>query len=338
MPGTGGPDLAGRRAGWRSPAARLGLYLATVFALITLNFCLPRLMPGDPISALYTTGSPTYVQSDQLRKTLRAEYGLDKPIGRQYLDYLAGLAHGDLGTSVRFHVPVSRLLAERLPRSLLLLGVALTLGSAVGILAGISSGWRRGRPVDRVLLTVFIALCDFPIFFLASIALFVFAVKLRWFPISGASTPFASFEPLERIGDIVSHLALPAAVLATTFAARQFLLMRASMVSELGSDYLLAGRAKGLRDRALEYRYAARNALLPSVSLVAIHFGAAITFLVLVETVFVYEGIGRLVFEAIAYRDYPAIQASFLVLSLIVVSANFLADLAYRRLDPRTAP
>jgi len=325
------------RGGRRTGLGVLAAYLVTVFVLVTLNFFLPRLMPGDPISALYTGGSAPYVQDPSTREELAEYYGLDEPLFAQYLDYLAGLARGDLGTSIRFNVPVSELIAERLPRTLLLSGTALALGTGVGLLAGAASGWRRGRPLDRKMLAVFLTLRGFPEFFLASLSLFVFAVKLGAFPIAGASTPFSSYGPLERAGDLAYHLVLPACVLATQFAAGQFLLMRAGMVGELGSDYLLAGRAKGLRQRVLKYRYAGRNALLPVVSLAAIHVGALVgAGLILVETVFAYEGMGRLMFEAISFRDYPALQGAFLVLALVVVSANYLADVLYRRLDPRT--
>lgn len=246
-------------------------------------------MPGDPISALYTEGTASYVQDSSQRDALRAYYGLDEPLGAQYVGYLADLVQGDLGTSIRYQVPVSEVIAERLPRSLLLMGTALLLGTGLGVLAGAAAGWRRGQRLDRGLLTAMIGLRNFPVFFLGSIALFVFSVKLGWFPLSGSSTPFTSLPPLARAGDVAHHLALPAAVLATEFATGQFLLMRAGMVSELGSDYLLAGRAKGLRDRVLKYRYAGRNALLPVASLMAIHVSAMVTFTILVETVFRYE-------------------------------------------------
>jgi len=315
----------------------LSAYVVTVLALVTLNFFLPRVMPGDPISALYTEGSASYVQDGSQRSALRAYYGLDEPLGAQYVDYLAGLVQGDLGTSIRYQVPVGELIAERLPRSLLLMGTGLLLGTGLGVVAGAVAGWRRGRAVDRGLLVASIGLRTFPAFFLASVALYVFAVKLGWFPLSGSSTPFASMGPLARAGDVAHHLVLPAAVLASQFATGQFLLMRAGMVSELGSDYLLAGRAKGLRDRVLKYRYAGRNALLPVASLMAIHLGFMVTLTVLVETVFRYEGLGRLMFDAIEFRDYPTLQGCFLLLTMMVVTANFLAELAYRRLDPRVA-
>ncbi|MGH3977534.1 MAG: ABC transporter permease [Pseudonocardiaceae bacterium] len=337
--GASGPaaEPQGLRPARRSWLALLLTYLLTVFLLVTLNFFLPRLMPGDPISALIDGSSPSYVQDDATRAALEAYYGLDRPLWNQYLSYLADLAHGDLGTSIRYHVPVSQLMAERLPWTLLLLGTAAVISISVGWVSGIHSGWRRNRPVDRSLLTVFMGLRSFPDFFVASLALFVLAVWLGWFPMAGAQTPFTESVGLERVGDVAHHLVLPASVLALGFAGSEYLVMRASMVSELGADYLLLGRTKGLRDRRLKYRYAARNALLPVVALTAVHIGFAATGSVLVETVFAYPGVGRLTFDAIAYRDYPTLQGCFLMLTMVVVTANFLADALSRWLDPRTA-
>lgn len=322
----------------RSWLALLLTYLLTVFLLVSLNFFLPRLMPSDPISALVDGSSPSYVQDEATRAALEAYYGLDRPLGAQYLSYLGNLVHGDLGTSIRYHVPVSQLLAERLPWTLLLLGTAFVISISVGWTSGIHSGWRRNRPVNRGLLTVFIGLRSFPVFFVGSLALFVLSVWLGWFPLAGAQTPFTESVGLKRVGDIAHHLVLPATVLALTFAGSEYLVMRASLVSELGADHLLLGRSKGLRDRLLKYRYAARNALLPVVALTAVHMGFAVgTESVLVETVFAYPGVGRLTFDAIAYRDYPTLQGCFLVLTMVVVTVNFLADALSRRLDPRTA-
>lgn len=334
--GPGGPPQSARRAR-RSWPALLATYLLTVFLLVTLNFFLPRMMPSDPISAMVDASSPNYVQDDTTRAALEAYYGLDRPLGSQYLSYLGGLAHGDLGTSIRYHVPVSQLMAERVPWTLLLLATAMAISISTGWVAGIQSGWRRNRPVDRGLLAVFMGLRSFPEFFVGSLALFVLSVRLGWFPLAGAQTPFTNAVGLSRVGDVAHHLVLPAIVLALGFAASEYLVMRASMVSELGADYLLLGRSKGLRERRLKYRYAARNALLPVVALTAMHIAFAATGSVLVETVFAYPGVGRLTFDAISYRDYPTLQGCFLLLTMVVVTANFLADALSRRLDPRTS-
>jgi peptide/nickel transport system permease protein len=325
-----------RARGWRRT---LISYLITVFILVTLNFFLPRALPGDPISALIEPGGPSYVQSDELRGQLEAYYGLDRPVGAQYRGYLANLAQGDLGTSIRYNQPVSKLVKERLPWTFLLVVSAMALAVVIGWLAGIHSGWRRGRRGDRVLLALCSLIDGFPVFFVGSLALLLFAVKLRWLPLSGASTPFSgSMSLVERVIDVARHLVLPASVMSLQFAASEYRMLRGSMVAELGSDYLLLGRAKGLRERRLKYRYAARNALLPVVSQGAVHFAFALTWAtVLVEAVFAYRGMGGLTAESVAFRDYPVLQGCFLVLSLVVVSANYLADVLYRRLDPRTA-
>ncbi|MFP5375372.1 MAG: ABC transporter permease, partial [Acidimicrobiia bacterium] len=248
-------------------------------------------------------------------------------------------ARGDLGRSIVTNTPVVDEIARRLPWTLLLIGGSILVSTAVGLVAGIHSGWRRDRPVDRVLMTTLLAVREFPTFLLGSLLLFVFAVQLDWLPPGGAKTPFSgSFGVVERVVDVGRHLLLPLLVLSVGLTVGNYLVMRAGMVNELGSDYLLLGRAKGLRARHLKYRYAARNALLPVVSLTALQLGFALTGDVLVERVFSYPGLGGLLFGAIGARDYPTIQAAFLVISVSVVTINALADALYRRLDPRTAP
>lgn len=321
-----------RRRRWRGA---LSSYVLVVFFLMTLNFLLPRALPGDPIGGLSDPGSTTYVSQDATRAAVERYYGLDRSLIDQYGGYLGGLVRGDLGTSIHYNAPVTRVIGGRIGWTLLLVGTGLALATALGMLGGVLSGWHRGRPVDRGLLGLFVALDTFPVFFVASVAAYLLAVKLAWFPLSGARTPFASYGPARQVVDVAYHLVLPATVLALQFLTYQFLVMRSSMVSELGSDYLLLGRAKGLNDRVLKYRYAARNALLPSVAVAGLQMGFAITAAIFVEGVFAYPGLGRLMFEAVADRDYPTMQGCFLVLSLIVVSANLLADLASRRLDPR---
>lgn len=232
---------------------------------------------------------------------------------------------------------MTEVLGERLPWTLLLIGTSLAVATGVGMFAGVHSGWKRGRPADRAFLGLFLVIDNFPVFFLGSIAAYLFAVTLGWFPLSGARTPFSeSYGLLHNAADIAHHLVLPATVMALQFATFQYLVMRASMVGELGSDYLLLGRAKGLEDRVLKYRYAGRNALLPAVTVASLQVGFAVTAAIFVEAVFAYPGIGRLMAESIGDRDYPAMQGCFLVLTVLVLSANLLADMAYRRLDPRT--
>ncbi len=333
------PPDEGRRRRRRRWAGAAFSYAVTVFALITLNFLLPRAMPGDPIDALLAQGSSGFVFGEEARAQLEEYYGLDRSLAAQYGQYLTGLARGDLGRSIVTNTPVWDELARRLPWTLLLIGSAAAVSTVVGLVAGVHSGWRRDRPMDRALMTVLLALREFPPYLLGSLLLYVFAVKLGWLPLFGAETPFSgTFGPVERVIDVGRHLLLPLLVLSVGLTAGNYLIMRAGMVGELGSDYLLLGRAKGLRERRLKYRYVARNALLPLVSLTAIQLGFALTAVVLIERVFSYPGLGRLLFEAIAVRDYPTIQGAFLLISVGVVTINAVADALYRRLDPRTAP
>lgn len=330
-------DLAARAP--RSPVRRrLGItasYLVTGWVLVTVNFLLPRLLPGGPFTALTDTTSPTYVNDAGTRAALAHYYGLDRPLLAQYGHYLAALAHGDLGESIRYGVPVSQLLATRLPWTLLLIGTALLLAALVALPAGVHSGWRRGRPVDRGLLALFLGLRNLPAYFLGSLALYVFAAKLGWFPISGAYTPYASYGALARVLDVAHHLVLPAGVLALEFAGGDYLLMRAGVVGEAGADYLALGYAKGLSERRVKYRYAARNAILPVVTLAGMQLGFAVTGTIFVETVFAYPGLGELVYDSVSYRDYPVLQGCFLVLTCTVLVGNFCVDQLYARLDPR---
>lgn len=312
-------------------------YLVTVFVLLTFNFALPRLMPGDPIDALLAFGNPNYVADDETRAELAEYYGLDRSLPEQYVSYLAGLVRGDLGVSTVSNTPVSEELADRVGWSFLLIASATVVSILIGLPAGVHSGWKRGKRVDRGLLAFFLSVQNIPIFVVAFVAVVVFGAKLQVFPLGGATTPFGEYTGMREVIDIARHLALPALLMGIEFATYQYLVMRSSMVSELGSDYLLGGRAKGLTERRLKYRYAGRNALLPVVTVIGLQFSVAVTGIVFVERIFSYPGVGGYMFEAVGTRDYPAIQGAFLILTLTVVTANLVVDLLYRRLDPRTA-
>lgn len=317
---------------------RLASYLVMVFVLLTLNFFLPRAMPGDPVDGLLSQGSNTFVFGEAARSKLEQYYGLDQPLGAQYVHYLARMAHGDMGRSIVTNRPVRHEIARRLPWTLLLVVSSLLLSTLIGLVAGVNSGWRRDRGGDRTVMTGLLAVREFPPYLLASLLAFVFAAKLGWLPLSGAETPFSStFGPIERVLDIGRYLLLPLLVMTAGLTAGTYLTMRAGMVSELGSDHLLLGRAKGLRERRLKYCYAGRNALLPVVSLSAVEVGFAVTANILVERVFSYPGLGGLMFSSIGVRDYPVIQGAFLVVSVGIVTVNALADVLNGRLDPRVA-
>jgi len=311
-------------------------YLVTLWVVATVNFFLPRLMPGDPLAALLDPQSSDYVFDPEVRAALAAYYGLDRPLLEQYGRYLWGIITGDLGRSIRLNLPVAQLIAGRLPWTLLLTGTALLLSSAVALAMGAESAWRRGSWTDRLLATGSLIVSNAPVYFVGTALIILFGAKLRWLPLAGGRTPFARYDSLlAAVLDIGRHLILPALTLTLSTLGAKFLLVRNSMVSVLGEDFMLVARAKGLPEGRLKWGHALRNALLPFVAHLAAHAGMTVTGALFIETLFNYPGMGRLIFESVGARDYPVIQGVFLVVSAVVLTANLLADLLNARLDPR---
>lgn len=327
---------AASRASARSTRASLGSYLFTLWIVLTLNFLLPRLLPGDPLAALLDSESSDYVYDVQVRAELEAYYGLDRPLAEQYVRYLTGIVTGDLGQSILLNQPVGELIRGCLPWTLLLTGTALVLASLIGLAGGGEAAWRRGSPVDRFLTTTGIAISNTPVYFLGMVLLIAFAAELDWLPLAGGRTPFATCAtPLAAVKDIGQHLLLPLATLTAVLLGANYLVVRNHMVSILNEDFMLVVRSKGLSTGRLKWAHALRNALLPFVAHLAAHAGMAITGAVFIETLFDYPGMGRLIFDAVGARDYPVIQGIFLVVAFVVLTANLLADWLNARLDPR---
>jgi peptide/nickel transport system permease protein len=317
---------------------RLLTYLVTLWVVLTLNFILPRLLPGDPLSALLDPESSDYVFEPEVRESLEAYYGLDRPPLAQYAVYLRGAVTGDLGRSIRFNRPVSELIATHLPWTLLLVGTALTLASLFGLLGGAEAAWKRGAAADRLLTAVSVLAGNAPVYFVGMMLLIILGAELGWLPLAGGRTPFAHYQSAAAAAaDVARHLILPALTLTLSLLGIEYLLVRNTMVGILGEDFMLVARAKGLKPRRLKWGHALRNALLPFVAHLAAHAALAITGAVFIETLFQYPGMGRLIFEAVGARDYPVIQGVFLVVAVVVLTANLLADWLNGRLDPRLA-
>ena len=303
-------------------------------AVVVVVFALPRAMPGDPVAALDDPDNSVYVTDPVVRDKVRAYYGLDKPLPEQFGRYMGRLAQGDLGFSIARKRPVSSLLRAHLPWTLLLMGVAIVLASLVSFVAGVAATWRRGRIGDRSLMTGMTVAQAVPEYALAALLLIAFAVVLPIFPLAGARTAFAGHGTVAGVLDVAHHLVLPAGALTLSLLGTKFLLVRNTMISALGADYMVLARAKGLPDRLLKYRHAGRNALLPFLTVVGIQAGFAVGGAVFVESVFAYPGMGTLVLGAVEARDYPVLEATFLVLALVVLSVNLLLELVYARIDP----
>ena len=316
---------------------RIAFYVFTAWAAITITFFIPRLIPGDPVSAL-VSNMRGQITTDQIQ-SLTVLFGLDKHEGlwSQYVHYLEQLSHGDLGISFgNFPLPGTSVLASALPWTLALIGITTILSFGIGTLLGILVGWRRGSWLDG-LLPVTTFLSSIPYFWLGLIAVTVVTYLGYILPISGGYDPgLVPGWDGEFIGNAIQHGILPAVTIIVASVGGWLLSMRNMMVTVTAEDYVTVAHAKGLRERRVVMSYAARNALLPSVSGFGMALGLVVGGTFLVEYVFSYPGIGLQMLQAIARHDYPLIQGIFLVVTLAVLAANFLADLAYMALDPRT--
>jgi peptide/nickel transport system permease protein len=316
---------------------RLGFYLLAGWAALTLNFFLPRLMPGDPAAALFARfkGQLSPEALDALRET----FGLtDQSLIGQYFTYLGHALKGDFGISIAyFPSPVSEVVGTGLVWTLFLAGSAVIISFCIGTLLGVGAAWWRRGWLDNWLPSALVFIGAFPYFWLAMVALYILGFSLRWFPLGHAyGDDMVPGFSAAFIGDVVRHAALPVATVVLATLGGWLLSMRNTMVAVLGSDYVNLARAKGLSASRVALRYAARNALLPSVT----GFGMALGFVLggslLTEIVFSYPGQGYLLVQAVRNQDYPLMQGIFLVITLAVLAANLLVDIVYLWLDPRT--
>lgn len=318
----------------------LARYTGLAVILVLLNFALPRLLPGDPLDAESAEGmNAVSTLTVEARAQLRATYHLDQPLAGQFWAYLQDLGHGDLGWSISQSAPVSQLIGERVPWTLALMLTALVIAGVGGTLLGLVSAWRGGR-LDRLIVSTASGVAAIPEFLVAIALLLGFAVGLGWFPLHGGRSVFApgppgSTGPLGALGDIAWHLALPALTLVFAVTASFVLLTRGTVHAILTAPYLTTARAKGLAEPAVALRHALPNALLPVLTLFGLRVGEVLGGAIVVERVFAVPGLGLLAFEAIRARDYPVLQAIFLLASFSVLLVNLVADLAYRWLEPR---
>ncbi|MDR7502985.1 MAG: ABC transporter permease [Armatimonadota bacterium] len=311
------------------PLLRLVLLLA---ALVVANFLLPRALPGSPLAPGGGETAVAFLPA-AARTALRETYALDRPLREQFRRYLAGLARGDLGRSLATHRPVAAMVAERLPWSLALLLPAVLLAALIGGALGTAAAVHPHRAPVRAAAAVTVAAGALPEFLVAMCLLVALGVHAGLFPAGGARTPFAGGGPA-AVADLLWHMALPLATLVVGLTPAFFLLSRGALVAVLGEPYLVTARGKGLPPRRVLW-HAWRNALPPLLTLAGLRMAFAVTGAAVVERIFAYPGMGLLLFEAVARRDYPVLQGIFLVASAAVLTATFLLDAAAARLDPR---
>jgi peptide/nickel transport system permease protein len=316
---------------------KFAVLLFTLWVAATLNFILPRLVPGDPVSVMLAKYQgrldPSAVDA------LKIAYGLNdlgSPVA-QYFSYLGRLLHGDFGRSISlFPTPVTEVVGQALPYTLGLVGITTVLSFLIGSALGLYSGWRRGGRLADALTPVSLFLNSMPYFWFALLTLYIFAFKLRWFPLSGALDPF----PGDAFSagwwsSLLRHAALPALTILITSVGGWLITMRNNVVSVASEDYLSFARAMGLKERTIVNRYVLRNALLPSFTSFGMALGFVVGGSILVEIVFSYPGLGYYLFQAVVGLDYPLMQAIFFFIALLVLAANFAVDLLNVLLDPR---
>jgi peptide/nickel transport system permease protein len=316
-------------------ARRLLLYAVTAWVAITANFLLPRMMPGNPIQTLI--GKITGTVTPNEIRAIRLSFGLGFHQGlvAQYFTYLTQLLHGNFGDSITLGGPVSGILRAAVPWTLGLIGLATILSFAIGTFAGAMLGWTRGSRLDALIptATFFQAV---PYFFLATVMLLLFGSDLHWFPVLGPYSPLVNpgFD-WSFIASVIRYGELPLIAIVLSSLAGWMLGMRNMMITMIGEDFVLMAVAKGLPRRKVIW-HAARNAILPSIANLSLAIGLVVSGALLVELVFNYPGVGDLLLQAVLNEDYPLIQGIFLVITLAVLAANFLADIVYLWLDPRT--
>ncbi|WP_176085298.1 ABC transporter permease [Martelella sp. HB161492] len=315
---------------------RLGFYLAAFLAAATINFFLPRMMPGDPILMMFASaGSQLSVENIA---ALKLTFGfIDAPLWQQYIAYLQSVFTGDLGMSIKyFPLPVTALLARAAVWTIGLMGLATILAFALGTTLGVLAAWRRGSRTDTSVSMLSIFTTAIPAVVVALVLLFAFSFTLDWFPSGYAFDPM--LDPgfsWAFIGSVAYHGFLPLMTMLIVLTGGFAVTMRNNMINLLGEDYITMARAKGLSDSRVMFWYAARNALLPTVSNLAIALGTVLGGSLVTEVVFNYPGLGNTLYQAILARDYPVIQGQLLIMTGAMLAANFIVDLSYVLLDPR---
>ncbi len=312
-------------------------YLLVFFAILVINFILPRLMPGDPFLYLSVQdGDVTVTYTEEQLEAYKAYYGLDKPLYEQFFNYLWGILKGDLGYSIYYKTSVLGMIGARLPWTASIVLCSLFLASLLGTMLGAISARLREKPADKLTYFFMIVFSEIPSFLVGMLLLIFLAARLRWFPLSGGITAFAAYDSIfGYLADWLRHAALPILTLTLAGLGGFYLLSRNSMITVLTKDYIRTAKAKGLSKRRILFCHALKNALPPIVARIFMSLGTMLGGAVLVENVFAYPGLGQLMREAVIARDYVLIQGIFLIIAVMVLLMNGLAELVYKKLDPR---
>jgi peptide/nickel transport system permease protein len=305
--------------------------LFSLWFVITLNFIMIQLYPGNPVQMQVRNDKLT--AADQVRLT--HEFGLDKPLFQQYLTYLNQTLHGNLGLSFISSRPVADVIGERLPPTLLMVGLATLFASIIGVLMGITTAWRRGTKRDIGISAFAMVFYAMPDFWLGMVLLIFFGATVHLFPVGQYDTAGAGYTGLAHYADVARHMFLPCLTLTVGYLAEYMLIMRSSLIEVMGEDFVNTARAKGLTDKSVRRRHAVPNALLPTVTVVILYFGYVISGVIGVEVVFSYPGIGLLTENAIQSQDFPVQEGLLLILACVIIVFTLITNILYGYIDPR---
>lgn len=312
-----------------------GQYALALLAALTVNFLLPRLAPGDPLNSLLGLDTVETMSAAQ-REAVRVELGLGGPLYEQFWHYLTGVFSGNFGNSVVLGMPVWDAIMQRLPWTLLLMGSALLLSTLIGTVLGVISAWRRGETSDVLTMTGVLFLGSLPPFWVAMMLIILFSTTLAWLPSFGAYQLGTSFPSANWFMGVGRRLIMPVLALSVVQTASVLLIARSSMMIAQEQDYTMFARSRGVSEGAIFFKHAFRNALLPLYTHVMLGLGSLVGGALVIETVFSYPGLGSLVVMGVNSRDYLLLQGIFIFASFSIIAANFLTDLAYPLIDPRT--
>lgn len=312
---------------------RVGIMLLMIILVSTIIFFMFRAMPGDPTAFVVDPSIP-----EEAREVLKERYGLNGSLWDQYKVFIKDLVRFDLGNSFFYGKPVTQIIGERMPATLILMLAGMLIAYIIGVFGGALMAWKRGHRLESTGITIALIFRSAPTFWVALMAIILFSVNLKWFPAQGMRTSGYTGETFKEIFmnlDFLKHLILPSIVAGLYFIATPLLIMRNSMLEVLSEDYIEMAKAKGLKESRILYKHAARNALLPVVTAGALFLGSALGGMVLLETVFSWPGLGREIVQAVTRHDYPLAQGSFIIMSSMMMLMNLVADVLYAVLDPR---
>ncbi len=312
-------------------------YIIVFFIIITLNFIIPRLMPGDPFTFLSSEeGTVNYTYTEEQINEYKSYYGLDKPLIKQYKYYILNMFKGNMGYSIYYNAPVKSIILKRAIWTLGIVIISILLSSLIGTIIGAFSAWNRNNNIDRSIYSIMMVFSEIPSFLVAIFLLFILGAKTGFFPLSGGMTVFKDYNNwIDKILDIIHHGILPVMALSLSRVGGFYLLSRNSMISVLSKDYIKTAKAKGLNNKRIIFVHALKNSILPIITRIFLNLGGVFGGAILVENVFNYPGIGRLMKEAVMVRDYTLIQGIFLFITFTVLSMNLFADIIYKKIDPR---